>query len=486
MGPNSTREYLHALGLKVGADERWSYRERCGEANAASMLREMLPMSANAAAQIGLVDLVITRPDDDTWAPHAVHDELWEDRIVTLCMPDVHVRAAPWCSPFRPDEDTTFLNLEMMVKNKVEYYTNGRAIFTRPPLLHYRNEELSQMLLDCFHPTRAERYHSRRRAFIGKVKCGKTPSRYAPVAMITDEENLLRFDQIEEDWVRGSEWHFVNMAAPMSLHFSAWTRVCLYPESERFRLLPPQGYQYAETLSYHDKGYQRIRVTCSHNPSLDSHDLCRKWGYFQERVPETFQFPSRRRSTCADVLVNFDAFVIPQLEEIDAKEMQKYDKPCPSLVRTYVDENGASVLEEAIEEAMESQIGDSDTDVVPVEMEMEPRTITPTPSIEPGPEAIEFPFPRSAAAPAPTPRAMTPVQAIQRIAPLPFSRSASPAPLAEQAQRGSAMLQQIMTSRDPQEVVPPPAQNRRYSRLNTGEPDLLSRARTASAGGTRY
>lgn len=103
------------------------------------------------------------------------------------------------------------------------------------PLLDYRNEELSQMLLDSFHPVRSKRYHTRREAFIRKYKSSGTPARYArelargPEA---DEEDGPDFDAAP-GWTRGEEWAWAGLPIPKSLERSECTRVDLFPELSR-------------------------------------------------------------------------------------------------------------------------------------------------------------------------------------------------------------------------------------------------------------
>ncbi len=90
-----------------------------------------------------------------------------------------------------------------MSENKALAYRNRDF----PPLVHYRNEELSQTLLDCFHPSRSKRYHERRYRFIRKVKAEKTASRYATLTAgtVLDIEETPAFDDAP-GWIRGEEW----------------------------------------------------------------------------------------------------------------------------------------------------------------------------------------------------------------------------------------------------------------------------------------
>jgi hypothetical protein len=112
--------------------------------------------------------------------------------------------------------------LDSMCASKAAFFASHR------PLLDYRNEELSQMLLDSFHPVRSNRYHSRREAFIRKYKSTATPARYArALADGADEEDGPEFDDAP-GWQRGTEWAFAGLPTPTSIATSADTRVNLY------------------------------------------------------------------------------------------------------------------------------------------------------------------------------------------------------------------------------------------------------------------
>jgi hypothetical protein len=85
------------------------------------------------------------------------------------------------------------------------------------PLVHYRNEELSQMLLDFYHPTRSPRYHDRRRAFVGKHLPKVTPLRFAEHNRAGEEDLDIEERDVFDDapgWTRGEEWRWAGEMVP--------------------------------------------------------------------------------------------------------------------------------------------------------------------------------------------------------------------------------------------------------------------------------
>ena len=217
---------------------RWSYVQRCGQEEAGEMLRSMLPISTQKSLSIGLVDHVFEwKPYEAPGVPSYAIRELIQrlfNRIANKTL-----KCAPWVdSPVSPLEVTekdgrTPMLVDWMCANKQNYFAKNRSEWHNPPLLHYRNEELSHMLLDCFHPTRSLRYHDRRRAFIRKFKSDTTPTRYMThLHDAPDPEDTEEFDYIGP-WKRGSEWRFVNTLAPASLETSAWTPVPLFYDATR-------------------------------------------------------------------------------------------------------------------------------------------------------------------------------------------------------------------------------------------------------------
>lgn len=129
------------------------------------MLRDMLPQSVSESFDTGLIDVVVGTPVST------------RSEITTFCLASITsllsaaatptTRCAPWCRPLRSSSN---LITTMCSAKRASY------AMRETPLLHYRNEELSQMLLDSFHPKRSVRYHTRRYIFIRKIKTIGTPT----------------------------------------------------------------------------------------------------------------------------------------------------------------------------------------------------------------------------------------------------------------------------------------------------------------------
>jgi hypothetical protein len=192
-------------------------------------------MSPQAAYKMGLVDAIMTR--EDPLFNYTRPDKEIQQGVMFRLMGWTLCRAAPWdfvgvtgqgVRKHAPIE----LRMDDMITRKLLYFAWMRGRFWLPPLVHYRKEELTQMLLDCFHPTRSLRYHTRRRAFIRKIKCGITPTRYQRrvAGAFVDEEETPDFDDAPAapGHERGDEWHWVREPIPKSLEWSAWTKVDLF------------------------------------------------------------------------------------------------------------------------------------------------------------------------------------------------------------------------------------------------------------------
>jgi enoyl-CoA hydratase/carnithine racemase/methionyl-tRNA formyltransferase len=149
-----------ALGLYGSEFHSLSYPGRCGSEGARHLLRDMLPLSAYGARAMGLVD-------------HALpgHGAVLERRVRN------HVRAM-LASPYTPGR--------------------WKAAVRELPLAVARAQELGEMAKDFWSP-RAERYHSRRREFVRKVRATQTPLRFAAHrrgrgGRLLDEEEADAFD----------------------------------------------------------------------------------------------------------------------------------------------------------------------------------------------------------------------------------------------------------------------------------------------------
>jgi hypothetical protein len=446
-------------------------------------------MSAEAAAKIGLIDMVLSRSSESSFPPPLGPDYDFEKKVLMSISPGVEIQAAPWCLCKTPEQRGVPVTIETLTRNKLQYFGNFRGIFTRPPLLFYRNEELSQMLLDCHHPQRCQRYHTRRRAFIRKINCGKTPSRYAmnSQSLEEDEEHLPEFDDIGE-WERGREWcEFLEEGHPKSLTWSAWTRIVLYPEQTELSLLP-EGYQSEASLNAFEMVVQRIGLSSCLNPALDYHTLVQQWVDASESSPAAREdIVGRHLPKSAPT---FDNWVLPQWKDLGLPIKSNRDlenlgiTPSGSLSSTG---SGSTMIAPMTPPFSRSILS---SEKPPTESDDNiflhgPESLL-FPKVDAGPKspdasvlaALDIPM---IAAPVPTrPFALPFIMAsapstefiVSSSPRLPFSRRASPAPSDHANSLGLSILENVVRSPN---VVPPPRESRRWSRLNPGSPDLLSR-----------
>ncbi|WVF68886.1 hypothetical protein IAT40_003659 [Kwoniella sp. CBS 6097] len=224
-----------AMGLHGSELHSYSYFKRCGPVHSATILREMKPLNTTLALEYGLVDIQIGSATETVTETEPLFITSVRTILSTTTdaffSPSSRLRCAPWCSPnslnkaTQPDEPLALV--DFLCSNKLSTYANRDF----PPLLHYRNEELSQMLLDSFHPIRSERYHSRRYKFIRKVKADSTPARYMLHAAKKDEEDTKEFDDAP-GWIRGAEWAWARLHTPESLLTSESTRIDIFHTGE--------------------------------------------------------------------------------------------------------------------------------------------------------------------------------------------------------------------------------------------------------------
>ncbi|KAF5022830.1 hypothetical protein F66182_5124 [Fusarium sp. NRRL 66182] len=151
-----------ALGLHGSEYHSLSYAGRCGSEKANQILRNMLPMTAYQARDIGLVDHVLPGSGP-----------ILDIRV------RYHVRGMTFM-PYSPGR----------WKSQVDVSPSGLA--------SARAQELSEMAKD-FWSARSERYTSRRRDFVRKVKPTHTPLRFATHRRQegeVDEEEADSFDDV--------------------------------------------------------------------------------------------------------------------------------------------------------------------------------------------------------------------------------------------------------------------------------------------------
>lgn len=214
----------------------FSYLQRCGPIHAAEILREMKPLNTSLAQSYGLIDSQIGSSSQTVLEAEPLFVEAVTS-FLTAKTSSASFSSAPWAcrSPLTAENKgaSTKLWIDDMCTTKLCTYTTSRAF---PPLHHYRIEELSQMLLDSFHPIRSHRYHTRRSRFVRKLKATGTPARYKLHSVIghegegaaQDEEDKETFDEAP-GWERGEEWGWVGTEVPESLKTSQMLRIPLYP-----------------------------------------------------------------------------------------------------------------------------------------------------------------------------------------------------------------------------------------------------------------
>lgn len=216
----------------------FSYLQRCGPIHAAEILREMKPLNTSLAQSYGLIDGQIGSSSQTVLEAEPLFVEAVTS-FLTAKTPSAPFSSAPWarCSPSPLTMENKGASskswIDEMCTTKLCTYTTSRAF---PPLHHYRTEELSQMLLDSFHPIRSQRYHTRRSRFVRKLKATGTPARYKLRSVVghegeevvQDEEDKETFDEAP-GWERGEEWGWVGMEVPESLKTSQVLRIPLYP-----------------------------------------------------------------------------------------------------------------------------------------------------------------------------------------------------------------------------------------------------------------
>lgn len=140
-----------ALGLYGSEYHSVSYHGRCGAAGARRLLRDMTPISSYEARSMGVVDHVLPG-----------HGELLDTRIRN------HVKAV-------------VRSIGLGRKGAARYLPGAwkaHADLTPGGLARARAAELGEMARDFWGP-RSVRYHTRRGAFVRKVKAASTPLRFA-------------------------------------------------------------------------------------------------------------------------------------------------------------------------------------------------------------------------------------------------------------------------------------------------------------------
>ncbi|CAK9785842.1 ClpP/crotonase [Cutaneotrichosporon oleaginosum] len=215
-----------AMGLHGSEFHLYSYVERCGRNVATHLVKDMLPLSAIRSRELGLVDVVVGGRDTPQAESEALMIKFLRNLAVApaAALGSPEYPSAPWTKAIAGAESskTAQTLVDLMADNKRRRYESAN----HTPLVHYRHEELSQMLLDSFHPHRSQRYHTRRIKFVRKVKAEGTPTRFNHhrVHLTRDEEEGASFDDAP-GWIRGEEWSWVGLQTPSSMATSEGLRI---------------------------------------------------------------------------------------------------------------------------------------------------------------------------------------------------------------------------------------------------------------------
>lgn len=210
-----------ARGLHDSEFHLYSYVKRCGRSITTHLVKDMLPLLPIRSRELGLVDAVLSGYDTSAAETLALMTKYIRTLVSasSSALGSGHFQTAPWsrASLALPSRQLIPL-VDRMCENKRMQYESAKHI----PLIHYPNEELSQMLLDSFHPVRSQRYHTRRLKFARKVKAEGTPTRFVShrAHAKLDEEEIAEFDDVD-GWVHGEEWLWLGLQAPESMATSA-------------------------------------------------------------------------------------------------------------------------------------------------------------------------------------------------------------------------------------------------------------------------
>lgn len=155
-----------AVGLAGSEYHTLSYYGRCGKTNGDKILRAMTPLSPLQAQSIGLIDYVFP-------GSGSVLDDYIRTHIAYLLKPGI-IKRGLW---------------KKHVNLSPSALARARAL------------ELGEMSLD-FWSARSARYHTRRFAFVRKIKAARTPLRFATHrrnvdVSLRDEEETDDFDSVQ-------------------------------------------------------------------------------------------------------------------------------------------------------------------------------------------------------------------------------------------------------------------------------------------------
>lgn len=173
-----------ALGLYGSEYHSVSYNARCGSEGGRRILHDMTPISAYGARSMGVVDHVLPG-----------YGALLETRIRN------HVKALVRSMGIHRDGAVNYLPGAW----------KAHANVTPMGLAQSRAMELGEMAQDFWSP-RSVRYHSRRGAFVRKMKASSTPLRFAKHRRCPEGDDKPKFDEEETSDFDSVEYFAQKMA----------------------------------------------------------------------------------------------------------------------------------------------------------------------------------------------------------------------------------------------------------------------------------
>lgn len=202
-----------ALGLYGSEYHTISYRGRCGQTNANKVLRSMTPISPLQAQQIGLVDYVFPGTGaalDDYIRTHIafllkpgiITQGVWKRNINLSSATLARARAHELGKLNKSNQAYSYLTIYIYI------YDGKKISISKNPLSSILGNLLltGEMSLD-FWSERSPRYHTRRFAFVRKLKPSHTPLRFAihrrgpedtsSSSSCLDEEELEEFENLD-------------------------------------------------------------------------------------------------------------------------------------------------------------------------------------------------------------------------------------------------------------------------------------------------
>lgn len=311
-----------AIGLTGAENHTFTYNHRVGDAMAHKMLTDLYPISAAQAQAIGLIDHTT---GTFSMTPQEINAQMRSLVIAIANAPSSSplaqsLKPAPWarCShDHAPHVDGASLPLtEVWTRNQVCYMSHLPM-----PLAQMRQVEEEEMTIDGFDPVRSKRYHTRRYAFVRKVKAKSTPLRYARHAQGVDEETTDAFDRTHPDYQVGMYWSEAGLETP----------VHLLPPERRLALGMERRESEATTTSSVSEPASNLGM--GHSTSADTTATT-----IEADLADLDKFPKVPQRTSSVHGIHIPELAIqepdpePQVEEVDGGYEGKDDIPAEAVI----------------------------------------------------------------------------------------------------------------------------------------------------------